>query len=273
MHFSKHYNDLIMFIGGYRYSIKNCLYEGVLQKIISECSCLPSFVELNNHNLSICIGEKLGCAFRWMDYLGSSKDPDLTNAKSAHNKTQKCLQRCNLQTETMMTTTSKFPNRETFPYRKEMCYVLQKISKICNNSIQRVVFEPNLQSGLTCSDILEMNNTLKVCSNNDIADITTMSTKPHLIDFLFDYADKNLAVLYIYIKDPYYTSMRKDENIAVISFIGNAGGLLGLCMGLSFVSVFEIVYHLARYWILKLASFCNCLLSNKTEPIQSSINK
>lgn len=256
-----------MSIDGYRYSIKNCLYEGVLQKIISECYCLPSFVELNVHNLPICIGEKLGCAFRWMDFLGSSKDPDLTHAKSAFNKTQKCLQRCDLQTETMMTTTSKFPNRETFPYRKEMCYVLQKISKICNNSIQRVVFEPNLQSGLTCNEILEMNNTLKVCANNDIADIITMSTKPKLIDFLFDYADKNLAVLYIYIKDPYYTSMKKDENIPVISFIGNAGGLLGLCMGLSFVSIFEIVYHFLRYLILQLAGFCGSCASNTTKPI------
>jgi hypothetical protein len=141
-----------------------------------------------------------------------------------------------------------FLYRETFPNRKEMCYVLQKIAKICNNSIQRVVFEPNLQSGLTCADILDLNNTHNVCENNDVANITSISTKPYLVDFLFNYAEKNLAILYIYIKDPYYTSMTKDENIALISFIGNAGGLLGLCMGLSFVSVFEIVYHFFRYW-------------------------
>jgi len=35
----------------------------------------------------------------------------------------------------------------------------------------------------------------------------------------------------------------KDENIPVISFIGNAGGLLGLCLGMSFVSIFELFYH------------------------------
>ena len=89
-----------------------------------------------------------------MDYMGSSKDPDLTIAKSLTNQTQKCLQRCDLQTETMMTTTSQFPNRETFPYRKEICYVLQKIAKICNDSIQRSVFEPSLKYGVTCYDIL-----------------------------------------------------------------------------------------------------------------------
>ena len=54
---------LLIFLDGYRYSIKNCLYEGVLQKIISQCKCLPSYVELNLHNLSICKGEKLGVNF------------------------------------------------------------------------------------------------------------------------------------------------------------------------------------------------------------------
>ena len=28
---------------GYRYSNKNCLYEAVIEKIINECGCLPSF--------------------------------------------------------------------------------------------------------------------------------------------------------------------------------------------------------------------------------------
>jgi hypothetical protein len=68
-------------------------------------------VEVNVRNLPICIGEQLGCAFKWLDYLGSSKDPDLTTALSSRNQSQKCLQRCDLQTETMMTTTSQFPNR------------------------------------------------------------------------------------------------------------------------------------------------------------------
>ena len=46
------------------------------------------------------------------------------------------------------------------------------------------------------------------------------------------YAEENFAVLYIFIKDPYYTLIKKDESMTVISFIGNAGGLVGLCMGL-----------------------------------------
>jgi hypothetical protein len=62
--------------------------------------------------------------------------------------------------------------------------------------------------------------------------------------------------MYVYIKDPYYTSIKKDENIPFISFIGNAGGLLSLCMGLSFVSLFEILYHSLRYCFDRLALCC-----------------
>jgi hypothetical protein len=81
-----------MFEGGYRYSVKNCLYEGALQKIISNCSCLPPFVEYNVQGLDICVAEKLYCALGWMNNMGSSINPDLTSVLSKNNKTQKCLQ-------------------------------------------------------------------------------------------------------------------------------------------------------------------------------------
>ena len=35
----------------------------------------------------------------------------------------------------------------------------------------------------------------------------------------------------------------RDQKIPVIAFVANTGGLLGLCMGFSLVSVFEILYH------------------------------
>jgi hypothetical protein len=143
-----------------------------------------------------------------------------------------------------MTTSSTFPNKETFIYRQEFCFVLQKISKICTNPVQRPVFEKKIHwDPLGCKDVLEMNNTFKVCDDNDRANASIANRNPRLVEFLFDYASKNLAVLNLFIRDPYYTSYLKTEQISHINFIGNAGGLLGLCMGLSFVSVFEVFYH------------------------------
>ena len=48
----------------------------------------------------------------------------------------------------------------------------------------------------------------------------------------------------VYIKDPVVTRILRDQKIPIIAFVANTGGLLGLCMGFSLVSLFEIVYHL-----------------------------
>jgi hypothetical protein len=42
--------------------------------------------------------------------------------------------------------------------------------------------------------------------------------------------------------------------VTAISFIGNAGGLLGLFLGLSFVSVFEIVYFVSEFILQKFVA-------------------
>ena len=126
---------------GFRYSIINCLYESVLQKIMDNCSCLQSSSDFNFKNISACTGRKLQCALYWMRSFGSSIDPDLTMANDTQNYTKKCLQRCELQTETVSTTSSTFPNKNTFFFRPEFCYVLKKISIICSKSIHKLVFE------------------------------------------------------------------------------------------------------------------------------------
>ena len=44
-------------------------------------------------------------------------------------------------------------------------------------------------------------------------------------------------------QDSYVKKFIKDEKITRISFLANAGGLLGLCMGFSLVSLFEIIFY------------------------------
>ena len=46
-----------------------------------------------------------------------------------------------------------------------------------------------------------------------------------------------------YFQDPVVTRIKRDQKIPIIGFVANTGGLLGLCMGFSLVSVFEIIYH------------------------------
>jgi len=132
------------------------------------------------------------------------------------------------------------------------------MSNICNNTFQRVIFEARYKP-MTCKEILETNSS-KICNALNEANATMVQAKKDFTEFLFQYASENFAVLYIFIKDPYYTLIKKDESMSTISFIGNAGGLLGLCMGLSFVSIFEVVYHCFTFLADKgrrICSFCS----------------
>ena len=62
-------------------------------------------------------------------------------------------------------------------------------------------------------------------------------------DILYIYAKNNLAVVNIYIKEPVVTNIWRDQKTPAINFIAYTGGLLGLCMGFSLVSLFEILYY------------------------------
>jgi len=122
------------------------------------------------------------------------------------------------------------------------------MSKICNNTLQKEIFEAKYKR-FTCNDILKINDS-HICNNENEANAAMVQSNKSFTEFLFSYAAENFAVLYIFIKDPYYTLILKDESMSVISFIGNAGGLVGLCMGLSFVSVFEVFYHCLSFLFL-----------------------
>merc|ERR1712218_459847 len=63
---------------------------------------------------------------------------------------------------------------------------------------------------------------------------------PNILIFIYR---ENLAIINIFIKESYTKRFRKTEKMSRISYIASSGGLLGLCMGFSFVSLAEIAYH------------------------------
>ncbi len=72
------------------------------------------------------------------------------------------------------------------------------------------------------------------------------------------YAGENLVGLDIFIQDPYVQRYLRREKITVISLIGNIGGLLGLFVGFSFISVIEV-------------AFMFCLSSTSSKASSSSV--
>ena len=49
---------------GYRYSLKNCLYESVLDKIYSNCSCIPDLYRNKNDSLAEVISFELSAGWK-----------------------------------------------------------------------------------------------------------------------------------------------------------------------------------------------------------------
>ncbi|KAF9411727.1 hypothetical protein HW555_009556 [Spodoptera exigua] len=68
------------------------------------------------------------------------------------------------------------------------------------------------------------------------------------IDKIYKLPDKNelesynYSKLEIYFKKPRFLSMRRSELFGIIDFLANCGGLLGLFLGFSFLSLMEIIY-------------------------------
>jgi len=181
--------------------------------------------------------------------MGSKDMLEVSNSK---NQTMKCQPRCEQQTEIPTFTSALFPVAETFHESPFFCLTLAKLSKICNETDKAKIFEAGKDKfGIKCKDILNANNTLKLCSDGK-PDVSKIQNNSSLNDYMINYATKNLAVLEIIIKDPFYTLIIRDELSTIISFLGNTGGLLGLCMGLSLVSIFEIFFHLINFILLNI---------------------
>ena len=63
---------------------------------------------------------------------------------------------------------------------------------------------------------------------------------------ILNYASKNLALVTIYIREPFTEKILIDQEISVFSFVSDIGGLMGLFMGFSVVSIVEVIYHAFR---------------------------
>jgi hypothetical protein len=176
--------------------------------------------------------------------LGKLGDQEQNHASDMENKKRLCLPSCEHQTMATTFTTSIFPVKATFKYSSYFCLALFKVARICQDPLNAKIFEASLnENDLTCKDILFANNTIKICSESGEPVVQVLNENPTITKFIYEYARNNFVVLQVYISDPYYTLFKRDEQISYITFISNTGGLLGLCMGMSFISIFEIVYH------------------------------
>ena len=60
---------------------------------------------------------------------------------------------------------------------------------------------------------------------------------------VYNYGRQNLALIHVMIQSPYVTKIKRDVAMTFTTYIANSGGLLGLCVGFSFMSGIEILFY------------------------------
>ena len=63
-----------------------------------------------------------------------------------------------------------------------------------------------------------------------------------LLHHLYIYGKDNLAMIHVMIQSPYVTKIKRDVAMSFTNYVANTGGLLGLCLGFSFISILEILF-------------------------------
>ena len=214
------------------------------------------------------------------DQIGEYREVEIEDKTNGGVKRMaKCLEACQDQQNEVAVTTSRLPNRQTMLKWSDFCVVMEKLKKSCNHVWKRIDLDRQYPS--LCSLLLVKLNETNLNSfhiNNQELCIKALSTfktlggvgdiekdglkeasDEELLNSLFRYARENLALVNIYIKPPVVTRIAKDERIPVIWFVANCGGILGLCMGFSIVTVFEVLHYFCRL----IFTSCSSLFKKK----------
>ena len=136
-------------------------------------------------------------------------------------------------------TQATYPTNYGFIKTAEFCYILKKIIDSCQGD-RRVSLEEHFPN--ICLSILTIDESTITCPLN--FEKTNITNKVRR--FVVDYAKENIAKVNIFLKEPFVNRYKREEKITWNTFIGTTGGLLGLFLEFSFISIAEIVYLLCR---------------------------
>jgi amiloride-sensitive sodium channel len=102
----------------------------------------------------------------------------------------------------------------------------QNLSCICLPSCFEVVYEKEISSARLGAGNFQMSEEI------------VMGKKA-------DFLQKNVAVVHVYFQEKVFRSFTKGELIGFTEFLSNTGGLLGLFLGFSVISLVELIYFLS----------------------------
>ena len=258
------YND------GYRYEMNNCLIDQGIQDIIWNCRCLPRFfTECGDCGyyygdfLEYCTGKGLHCSNTRMKSLGVgqiSEENNITAPEALENPTMigniskpdsiTCIPDCKVQENTNQMSYAPYPQLGNFFYQKTFCDVASHIWQVTCQDANRTFFM-NIKQPDLCQTLVDFEDyfgNTSSCADwpgnyfNDYNDSMTHPSLDTLVNELHQYGRDNLALIHIVIQSPYVTKIKRDVEMTFTSYIANTGGIIGLCLGFSFISGFELIF-------------------------------
>ena len=259
----------LSYSSGFRYEMNNCLIDKLINDIIWNCRCIPQFKDLvatvsYSTFLEGCTSEKLRCANSIMnsfDLDGNerknfSKDPEAIKSPEAIGNISKpisirCMPGCREQENANQMSFARYPQIDSFFHQKTFCLVATHVWQVTCLDENRKYFldvkQPNLCK--TLEDYEEYFGNLSSCNTwphnfYDKNPNMTYEVNNPLSEEIFEYGRRNLALVRIMIQSPYVTKIKRDVAMTFTSYVANAGGLLGLCLGFSFISGIEILFWL-----------------------------
>ena len=254
---------------GYRYAMNNCLIDQIIGDILWKCGCKPSFYEnfegienlaTEEQHYITCSGKHLVCAIERMKSTDSTKNLteafniNITEALRIFEKqgsvpkpsaSIECLPACEVQENSNQMSFALYPQEDNFIYQQRFCDVASHIWQVTCQDKNRSYFldlqQPNLCQTLEYfEDYFNANSSCQKWPGNYFHAFN----KPNetLVEEMVKYGRKNLAVVRVMIQSPYVTRVKRDVSMTFTTYVANSGGLLGLCVGFSFISGIELIF-------------------------------
>ena len=153
--------------------------------------------------------------------------------------TKRCLAACRDQTFFTSESTALYPARETFRYTPAFCHIVRKLQDTCGTQSRKKSLENSFPE--VCQKVNEVMSA-RACEELYTPENINDATRSGFAETILSYTEQNVALVTVFMDKPYCVKIKQEVKFTTISLIGNIGGILGLCLGGSFVSLVEVLW-------------------------------
>ena len=155
------------------------------------------------------------------------------------SSSKRCLAACRDQTFFTSESTALYPAKETFRYTPAFCHIVRKLQDTCGTQSRKKSLENSFPE--VCQKVNEVMSA-RACEELYTPENINDATRSGFAETILSYTEQNVALVTVFMDKPYCVKILQEVKFTTISLIGNIGGVLGLCLGGSLVSLVELVW-------------------------------